>query len=131
MTYSKPVSYYVFYSHHIYLNSESEYIYLIIIHSYFSYDLYLFFIDYNSGKRTYHQVELVPLKENLIVLKRLSNELRYIRQLVHDEGYPVSKVGMISVCGKMSMILSRKEMSKLRAPPTPKVTTNSFGIQHN
>jgi len=55
-------------------------------------------------------MELVDLKEKLIVLRRLENELHSIRQRIDTEENPVRKAQMLSVYGKMSRALIRKEM---------------------
>lgn len=58
----------------------------------------------------WHKMELVDLKEKLIILGRLENELRSIRQRIDTEENPVRKAKMLNVYGKMSRALIGKEM---------------------
>jgi hypothetical protein len=53
---------------------------------------------------------LSDLKEKLIVLRRVENELRSIRQRIDTEENPVKKAKMLNVYGKMSRALTGKEM---------------------
>lgn len=53
-------------------------------------------------------VELVTLKEKLIVLRRLEHELHNIQQLIDNEENPVRKTKMIHVYLKMSIALTGK-----------------------
>jgi hypothetical protein len=53
---------------------------------------------------------LADLKEKLIVIRRLENELRSIRQRIDTEENPVRKAKMLNVYGKMSRALTGKEM---------------------
>jgi hypothetical protein len=55
-------------------------------------------------------VGLVTLKEKLIVLRRLENELRSIRQRIDNEENPARKAKMIDVHSKMSIALTGKEL---------------------
>ena len=97
-------------SYHAYFNSESEYAWLISIHSTSSYDLKLFTTDFLSGKlSTGCQVELVDMTRRLVVLGRLENELRRIRRRIDNEENPARKAKMINVYRKMSRALTGKE----------------------
>ena len=49
------------------------------------------------------------MKEKLVVLRRLENELRNIRKQIDNEENPVRKAKMLSVYGKMSRALIGKE----------------------
>ena len=53
-------------------------------------------------------VELVDLNRKLVVLGRLENELRSIRQRIDDEENPARKAKMISIYRKMSRALTGK-----------------------
>jgi hypothetical protein len=55
-------------------------------------------------------MESVNLKEKLLVLRRLENELHSIRQRIDTEENPVRKAKMFNVYGKMSRALIGKEM---------------------
>jgi len=55
-------------------------------------------------------LELADLKEKIIVLRRLENELHNIRQQIDTEKNPVRKAKMLNVYGKMSRALTGKEM---------------------
>jgi hypothetical protein len=54
-------------------------------------------------------MELVDLKEKLIVLRRLENELRSIQQRIDAEQNPVRKAKMLNAYDKMSRALIGKE----------------------
>jgi len=91
--------------------SESEYIWLTSIHSTSSYDLKLIIVDLLSGKmKRGINWRLADLTEKLLVIRRLENELRSIRQQIDTEENPVRKAKMLSVYGKMSRALIGKEM---------------------
>ena len=91
--------------------SESEYIWLTSIHSTSSYDLKPIIDDFLSGKMNRGiNWELADLKEKLLVIRRLENELCSIRQRIDTEKNPVRKAKMLSVYGKMSRALTGKEM---------------------
>jgi len=91
--------------------SESEYIWLTSIHSTSSYDLKLIIVDLLSGKmKRGINWRLADLTEKLLVIRRLENELRSIRQQIDTEENPVRKAKMLSVYGKMSRALTGKEM---------------------
>jgi hypothetical protein len=53
---------------------------------------------------------VADLKEKLIVINRLENELRTLRKQIDTEANPVKKTKMLSVYDKMSKALTRKEM---------------------
>lgn len=53
---------------------------------------------------------LIALKEKLLIIRRLENELRNIRRQIDTEENPVRKAKMLSVYGKMSRALTGKEM---------------------
>jgi hypothetical protein len=50
------------------------------------------------------------LKEKLLVIRRLENELRSIGQRIDSEANPVKKAKMLRVYSKMSRALTGKEM---------------------
>ena len=50
------------------------------------------------------------MKEKLLVLRRLENELHSIRQRIDAEENTVMKAKMLSVYGEMSRALTGKEM---------------------
>ena len=55
-------------------------------------------------------MEVVDLKEKLIVLRRLKNELSNIQQRIDTEENPVRKAKMLNVYDKMSKALTGKGM---------------------
>jgi hypothetical protein len=55
-------------------------------------------------------VELVDLKRKLVVVRRLENELRSIRQRIDYEENPARKAKMIRVYRKMSRALTGKKL---------------------
>ena len=56
------------------------------------------------------QWQLVDFKSKLVVLRRLENELRNIRQRIDYEENPARKAKMINVYRKMSRALTGKEL---------------------
>ena len=55
-------------------------------------------------------MELIALKQKLLCLRRLENELYSIRQLIDAEKNPFQKAKMLNVYGKMSRALIGKEL---------------------
>jgi len=53
---------------------------------------------------------LADLKEKLLVIRRLKNELHSIRRRIDTEKNPVRKAKMLSAYSKMSRALIGKEM---------------------
>ena len=63
-----------------------------------------------QANEVWYPLELVSLNRKLVVLRRLENDLRSIRQRIDIEENPVRKAKMISVYRKMSRALTGKEL---------------------